>query len=86
VFNAEEMAQRILSELEEWGQENLPTLLNTCCPHDGSPDEFAVLKAALTELCASRLVHFAVPDANESNFQMADEEASTSILNRLISS
>ena len=83
MFNAEEMSERILCELEEWGQENLPTLLNTCCPHEGSPEEFELLKAALTELYASRLVRFAIPDADERDFQIADDDVSTGILNSL---
>jgi hypothetical protein len=75
-----EVAQRILAELEEWSQENFPTLLNTCCGTVGEPGECIQLRDALAGLYASGLVCFTIPDEERVTFPVLDDAASIELL------
>ncbi len=55
-----ELEARILSELEEAGEENIPTLANTVFEPTGSTDESAELRDALTRLVIDEYVRVAV--------------------------
>jgi len=55
-----EIEQRILSKLEEAGEENVPTLLNTITQWTGHSSEFAQVQKALEKLVKRDLVRTAV--------------------------
>lgn len=60
-----ETAQRLLSELEEAGQENIPALLNAVTQKMGAPSELAQVKDGLLSLVEAGYVRVAVK-SNES--------------------
>lgn len=80
MFDSKELGERVLSELEEWGQENLPTLLNTCCKPEGRAEECRVLGEALAQLYASGFVRFTFSNPEMSNFVIADDSTSKKLL------
>lgn len=55
-----ELEQRLLSELEEAGAEEVTTLINTIFPPQGHPDERAEFIAALSSLVRSGMVLMSV--------------------------
>ena len=54
-----EFAQRTLAELDEAGEENLPTLLNTILIPTGESNEFLGLRDAISSLLQENLVRIA---------------------------
>lgn len=80
MFDSKELGERILSELEEWSQENFPTLLNTCCEPMGDSNECTRLRDALAGLYASGLIRFTIPDEERRLFPVLDDTASMELL------
>ena len=54
-----EIEQRILSELEEAGEEDIPTLINTVTDRTGKPIELEQVRGALENLVRAGLVRLA---------------------------
>jgi hypothetical protein len=80
MIDSQELGDRILAELEEWSQENFPTLLNTCCQPLGDPSECTGLRDALAALYASGFVRFTVPDEERRLYPVLDDKASVELL------
>ena len=55
-----ELAQRILAELEEAGEEDVATLLNTCMVVSGQIEQVAEISAAFAELISIKLASIAI--------------------------
>lgn len=62
MLSADEVANRMLSELEEWGRENIPTLMNTIFPPEGTDDERELSRAALNSLLGRGLIVIEIED------------------------
>ena len=75
-----ELRERILSELEEAGEENIPTLANTVFDATGIEVERSQLKAALLSLVESGLVRVAVERDNQERLIEISKEESLGIL------
>ncbi|MBS0269998.1 MAG: hypothetical protein JSS54_13610 [Proteobacteria bacterium] len=72
----QEYEKRILSELEEAGEENLPTLLNTIITPTGNPNERNEFQAALTNLLQKGFIKIALErDANKRLKDMSDHDS-----------
>lgn len=72
----QEYEKRILSELEEAGQENFPTLLNTIISPTGAANERNDFQSALTNLLQAGFIKIALErDANKRLKEISDDEA-----------
>ncbi|ADJ22921.1 hypothetical protein Hden_1107 [Hyphomicrobium denitrificans ATCC 51888] len=71
-----EFEKRILSELEEAGQENFPTLLNTIVTPTGNASERNEFQTALTNLLQNGFIKIGLErDANRRLKNMSDEDS-----------
>ncbi|MBS0233748.1 MAG: hypothetical protein JSR99_09700 [Proteobacteria bacterium] len=71
-----EYEKRILSELEEAGEENFPTLLNTIMTPTGNANERNEFQAALTNLLQNGFIKIALErDANKRLKDMSDDDS-----------
>ena len=78
-----EIEERVLTELEWAGEENLPTLLNTILDPNGSRDEVKLLQTSLEGLLHRGLVAVAVERDESKNLVALSTEASLTILANL---
>lgn len=56
MLTADELAKRLLAELEEFHNENILTMLNTLFDPRGQNDQIPLIKAALRQLVEDRYV------------------------------
>lgn len=72
----QEYEKRILSELEEAGEENFPTLLNTIISPTGKANERIEFQTALTNLLQNGFIKIALErDANKRLKDMSDDDS-----------
>lgn len=83
MIDSQELGDRILAELEEWSQENFPTLINTCCEPSGDQGQCLLLRDALAGLYALGLIQFTVPDEEKGTFPVLDNAATIVLLQTL---
>jgi hypothetical protein len=76
MLETREVAERILAELEEAGEENVPTMLNTILPGTGDPSEVELLVGALESLVEADLVRMSTSyDAKGRLVDLSKEES-----------
>jgi len=83
-----EMAQRVLSELEEAGEENISSTLNTVINPKGVPGEVDDIKAAIAELLQVGVVRLRSKGGDPErplSLSSAEEEALVSGLDAVLS-
>lgn len=76
MVESEELLHRVLSELEEAGEEELCTLLNTVIDASGSSDEIDIFKKAMADLVSSGLVEIELDNGRAGNKQVLQLAAS----------
>jgi hypothetical protein len=78
-----EIAQRALSELEEAGEENIPTLLNTVTERTGAPGELLAVQDALRSLINAGFAAMAVErDVKSRRWKRMNERESLALIDR----
>lgn len=75
-----EIAQRALSELEEAGEENIPTLLNTVTERTGSLAELRAMQNALTSLIDAGLVVMAIERDSSRRWKRSSARESAALI------
>lgn len=78
-----EAAARVLSELEEAGEENFATLLNTVFPVKGNASEVEELSNAVAELVSKGLVNVAIENGEGQSLASLSEAESRDALDGL---
>jgi hypothetical protein len=80
MLEIEEVELRILCELQEAGEENVPTLLNTTMPRSGDPSELLQVQRALENLMRADLVRTAIRSNPPSKLQAMSKNDSLAAL------
>lgn len=83
MIDMEEVKKRVLSELEEAGEEEVTTLLNTVFLPTGDKIEAELVSDALGELAREGLVLVAVANTDRKTWKILEIEDSVSEINRL---
>jgi hypothetical protein len=81
LIDVPEMMQRILAELEEAGEENVSSMLNTIVVPSGERSELAVYKSALAQLVEQDLVR--VEFETDDNSRPPPQQNATNIVQSL---
>jgi hypothetical protein len=83
MIDLEEAKQRVLSELEEAEEEDVPTLLNTIFPPSGHEEEARLIVDALEALVRDGLVLIAVANSEKDSWIILDKDRSLAEVGRL---
>jgi hypothetical protein len=80
MLESQELEQRILTELEEAGEENIPTLINTILMPAGDPEEAASMGQALAALVNEDLVRVAIDRDKSRRWRKLSKSESLAII------
>lgn len=84
MLDQSELLARVLSELQEAGEENIPTLANTIfAAGQAAPERIPELQATLSQMIALGLIRIALEVEEGKNLEDLSDEDSQTFINQL---